>query len=209
MDPTLIKFLIILIFVALPAIGRMFAKVREQRNMVQGPPRPKPPQDQPIRSEIEEFLRRASRGEGGPSDAARQPVRRQPATPPLPSRSKALPLEAQVVDEKSVGGRVGDHVKSYLDSSEFKRRTASLADDMAQADEKRSEHLQEVFGHQVSQLGDAVTPTIASQESVSAEAPAIAVGPAFDLVGMFGQPDKLRQAILLQEILQRPEHRWL
>jgi hypothetical protein len=79
---------------------------------------------------------------------------------------------------------------------------------MAQADEKRVEHLQEVFGHQVGQLGDEATPTIASQESVSAEAPAVAAGPAFDLVGMFGQPDKLRQAILLQEILQRPEHRW-
>ena len=163
-----------------------------------------------MRSEIEEFLRRASRGAAGPSDTAtQQPPRRQPATAPLPAaRTRAQPLEAQVVDEKPVGGRVGEHVKSYLDSSEFKRRTASLADDMVQADEKRVEHLQEVFRHQVGQLADETPPTIASQESVSAKAPSAATGPAFDLAGMFGQPGNLRQAILLQEILQRPEHRW-
>jgi hypothetical protein len=203
----LIKYLIILTFVTLPAIGRMLAKMREQRNMAQGPARPKPVPGQPERSEIEEFLRRASRGAAGQSDMERQqPARRPPATTSLSTR--AQPLEAQVIDEKSLGGHVGDHVKSYLDSSDFKRRTASLADDMAEADEKRVEHLHEVFGHQVGQLGADATPTIASQESVSAEAPAVAAGPAFDLVGMFGRPDKLRQAILLQEILQRPEHRW-
>ena len=51
-------------------------------------------------------------------------------------------------------------------------------------------------------------PLLPSQDLVSAEAPADVPPPAFDLGALFAQPANLRQAILMQEILQRPEHRW-
>jgi hypothetical protein len=112
-----------------------------------------------------------------------------------------------VVDDKTAGKGVAEHVKSYLDASEFKRRTASLADDIAEADEKRVEHRQEVFGHQVGQLA-AAEPAAVSPKAALAEASSAGSVPALDLAAILARPENLRQAILLQEILQRPEHRW-
>jgi hypothetical protein len=212
MDATMIKLLVLLAILILPYINRVIVQLREQRGAAQGPPRPKPAPDQPARNEIEEFLRRANRGTMEPGDAAAKqlPSRRSPAGPPaIASRAAASPIQAEAVDERSARSRVGEHVKSYLDSSEFNRRTASLADDMAEADEKRSERRQEVFGHSVGQLGGEAAPAIALRDLVSTEAPADVPPPAFDLGALFAQPANLRQAILMQEILQRPEHRWL
>ncbi len=211
MDATMIKLLILLAILILPYLNRIIMQLREQRNAMQGPLRPKPGPDQPVRSQIEEFLRRANRGTAGPGDVAakQSPSRRSPAGPPaLPGRATPSPIQAEVVDDKPARSRVGEHVKSYLDSSEFKRRTASLADDMAEAAEKRTERRQEVFGHSIGQLGAEAAPAIASRDLVSAEAPADVPPPAFDLGALFAQPANLRQAILMQEILQRPEHRW-
>jgi uncharacterized protein YdbL (DUF1318 family) len=214
---TLIKILIILAIVILPALNRMLMQLREQRGAAQGPPRPKPGPEQPARNEIEEFLRRAaSRGAAGSSAAGsgeaagKQPSpRRAPGGPPaLPGRTTGSPVEAEVVDEKAARGRVGEHVKTYLDASEFQRRSASLADDIAEAEEKRTERRQEVFGHAVGQLGAEAAPAVAAQDLIMTETAADVPPPAFDLGALFAQPANLRQAILMQEILQRPEHRW-
>ena len=200
-----IRVLIILAIVILPAINRMFASVREQRNASRGPLRPKSPPDQSAASDIEEFLRRANRGASGPAETP--PRRPAAASPALSGRTTASPVPAEIVGDKSASGRVADHVKSYLDASEFKRRSASMADDMAEDDEKRSEHRQEVFGHQLGQLG-AAEPAVDSPKSAAAAATAAGSAAALDLAAIFMQPENLRQAILIQEVLQRPEHRW-
>jgi hypothetical protein len=196
----LITILAILVILFFPAVNRILMQLREQRGAMQGPPRPKPGPAQPVRSEIEEFLRRASRGTAGAGEAA--------AGQSPPRRPPAAPIQAEVVGDKPARGRVGEHVKSYLDASEFQRRSANLAEDMAEAAEKRTEHRQEVFGHSIGRLGAEAAPSVAPQDLASAEAPTDVPPPAFDLSALFTQPADLRRAIVLQEILQRPEHRW-
>jgi hypothetical protein len=162
-----------------------------------------------LRDEIEEFLRRNARTAGSPGEAGpprRAAVRRPPAAPaPLSLGKGARPVSTEASDAGTVESRVGEHVKEFLDTSDFKRRRSSLADDIAESNQKMSEHLKDVFGHQLGGLSTKEESSTAP-EPVPPDVAAASAG--LDLVALLAQPSNLRQAILLQEILQRPEHRW-
>jgi hypothetical protein len=207
----LFKLLIIFLLFVVPAISRMMAKAREQRELLnKAGGRPAPPAPEPLRDEIEEFLRRNARTAGSPGEAGpprRAAVRRPPAAPaPLSLGKGARPVSTDASDAGTVGGRVGDHVKEFLDASDFKRRSSSLADDIAESNQKMNEHLKDVFGHQLGGLAKREEESSTAPEPVPLDVAAASAG--LDLVALLAQPSNLRQAVLLHEILQRPEHRW-
>ena len=200
----LIKIAVILLIFVIPAIGQLVAKLRQipppdKRPL---PPRPAPPD---VADEIEKFLRRTVQRR--PAQDTR-PVRAQEPSPPV-----AEPVRAEVVGEQRVGGQVTEHVKEYLDEQDFTRRGDQLGKEVAQVDQKIGQHLQQVFDHRVSKLetvpGEAAAPPVAYE-------PPDLVGTAADipdtfatgLLGLITSPDSLRQAIILSEILHRPEERW-
>lgn len=203
-DPNLIKLIVILLIFVVPAIGQLIAKFK------QIPPpgaRPLPPRegDIDVADEIEEFMRRAAERN---ANQGTRPAVAQQAPPPV-----AAPVQAEVVLDQPVGGQVTAHVTKYLDSQDFERRESQLGQEVAQADEQIDQRLHQVFDHRVSKLesvpGEAAKPP-------AAYAPPDLVGAGADIPDSFAtgllelmtSPDSLRQAIILNEILHRPEERW-
>ncbi|NUQ65391.1 MAG: hypothetical protein HUU20_23230 [Pirellulales bacterium] len=75
-----------------------------------------------------------------------------------------------------------------------------LGREIDQTDERMVAHLHKVFDHEVGTLRH-------SQAQVQTDSP-LPQTTAAGLAAMVGDPVRLRQAILMNEILQRPEHRW-
>ena len=164
------------------------------------PPRPRPQQQQ-IDEEIGEFLRRAAQRRGAPPAV-------RPATVAVPEER---PVAAVVVPERPVGGEVERHVQRHLDSRQFDQRSQQLGADVAQADEKVETHLRDVFARDMSGTG---SPKMSAADRAALAAPpqtqvrgAGALGDTA-LVSLLTNPDSIREAIILNEILRRPDDRW-
>lgn len=201
-----IKVLTILLLIVVPLIGQVLAKIRRIPPPA-GRPLPPRPALSDVGDEIEEFMRRAVQRQ--PAKGT-QPLRPQPAGP----AATAAPIQAEAVVERPVGGQVNEHVQKYLDQQEFSRRESELGKQVAQADQQIGQHLQQVFDHHVSKLeatpGEAAAPPVAYEppDLVGAGATAIPATFATGLLELLTDPDSLRQAIVLNEILRRPEERW-
>jgi hypothetical protein len=206
----LIKLIIVLLIIVVPAIGNMITKSREARNRLPRPGGPQPPNPRPaeksMQNEIDEFLRRVADPRAGrptPANTVAK-VARKP-TAPLP---KPKPITAEVVDSGPPrGSGVTDHVRKFLDSTDFQRRSGELGGEVAQADEKFEQRLQGTFEHRLGQLG-AVTPQPSPEMLSAASTGVTGTGIPSAIASLFTTPDSIRQAVVINEILQRPLHRW-
>ena len=203
-DNDLIRVVVVVIIFIIAGVSQLVAKLRqipppEKRPL---PPRPAPPD---VIGEIEQFLQRAAERQRSPKG-----VRRVAAEQASPA---AKPVQAELVAEQPIGDQVGEHVTKYLDEQDFSRREVELGKEVAQADRQIDQRLHQTFDHRVSQLaavpGEAAAPPVAYEPpdlvGASADIPdTFATG----LLELVGNPDSLRQAIILSEILHRPEERW-
>ena len=226
----LIEIVVILIITALAGLGQFLAKFREKQPPAAGAkPKPNPaqrPVPADVADEIENFLRRAQERRAGakrPREVAPQADRptRQPQRQPVPAEAvpaEAVPNEAvpnEVAELKPLDERVEDHVQRYLNEDEFTRRGTSMGKEVVD-DVTRDidQHLQQVFDHQVGQLGAAstagapLTPTAGGLMPESSEATSTATAEATDWAALLANPGSVRQAIVFNEILSRPEQRW-
>jgi len=217
------EVLIPIVVFLLVMVGKLISAIRTPQQPG-GPVRPSvPPPRQPqsapqgqaqasrpksVKEEIDEFLRRAAqrKQEQMPSDV---PVRRlQPARSPMAGRAEAI--EAVVV-ERPVGGEVNEHVKKFLDERQFSERAAKMGGDVAAADTKIEQHLKQVFGHGISKLANQGGETATAPEPeitpYQTDMPALSAA-GTGVAAMLNNVDDLRQAIVLNEILQRPVDRW-
>jgi hypothetical protein len=203
---TLIKVGLIILFIVIPAIGQILAKMKQAQPPGGGVRPPKPPMPAPagnVGDEIEEFMRRAAQRRD--KKGVRPGAQRQPAA--------EEPVRAEVVAERPVGGQVTEHIKKYLDQSEFSRRTSQLGGEVAQADRQIDQRLHQKFDHAVSRLAGvpgeaAVAPVAIAIPDLAASISDLPVTSPTDLALLLTNPDSLRQAIVLNEILHRPEERW-
>jgi hypothetical protein len=128
-----------------------------------------------------------------------------PKAPPKPPREP--PMELEPASHRDFDA-VAASVEKHLTNRGFTERAEHLADEIARADEQREQHLQQAFGHRVGTLaaGSAVgaAPATDVQPEVKTEAPSTAAG----LAALLASPQGMRQAIILSEILARPEERW-
>lgn len=228
--------IVVVVFIIIHVVSQIATTLREAQRPRPGGPVPKPggqpvprPMQQPgpvppgggapdpLTREIEEFLQRASRRREGPRPAtAGAPAPTDPAAgpfrPPKPQRREE-PVPAQVVGE-SPATSVAEHVRRMV-SPQFGRLGSDLhaETDVTQADDRIEQHLQSVFSHKASPLSDRSGET--SQSPMAQEAPLpqdrVSRAPtrmAADLIAMLANRATLRQAVLLSEILNRPEARW-
>ena len=77
------------------------------------------------------------------------------------------------------------------------------------SDQQMEAHLQKAFSHKVGTLAgaspqDSAAPVTDTPSQVTDEGSSIAAG----LAAMLATPQGMRQAVVLGEILVRPEHRW-
>ena len=125
------------------------------------------------------------------------------------------PVELVADDDVAVGGRVGKQVQKYMDTSDFRRRSEALGGEVAQADQQFTQNVGQAFSGKVSRLasrpGEAALPV----EVVMAEAagPEYLSRPTLDalpeagsgLADLLGSPENIAQAVVMSEILRRPE----
>lgn len=205
-------------------------------------PQPQPPQANkgpapaggqqadPLRAQVEEFLRRANKpapqnqpgAQRGSSDIE---VLVKPGQPPEP-RTIGQPLrQAEWRQAPSPQGPTKPE-KSKQSRGSKARRRQSVAEHVAEQVSARAASL----GAQASQLGqriaaedqqfdfqikakfDHAVGTLGANETETAPASAAPVGaadtPAAQLAAMLANPGGIRQAVLVNEILRRPSERW-
>lgn len=211
-----VVFLVILIISAISqAIGK--AKEAQQQQRPRPPVRPAPNPQDPVVRELDEFLRRAAAGGKAQPKPARprqqaapvrpQPQAARPVAPRAPAAPKAPPVlvaqpvlaqAAEELEEIRLEPAVADRLSQAADQRLSSQKEQSLGAGVAQAQRQMSQKLSEDFSHKVGRLAGA-------KQDAATELPATA---AAGLAAMLASPVDVRQAILLSEILQRPEHRW-
>jgi len=215
--------IVVILFIVVPAIGQLLAKMGQQQRPGGGRPPGRPPAGggpaagRPaaggLEDEIGEFLRRAAQRRQGQA-APPPPPRGQPVGPPAvaqPARPQLV--QAEVVRPQALGEGIKQHVGEYLDPGEFQRRAAGLGEEVAQADEQIEQRLHARFNHQVSSLADTPGESAAVARVEPAGEPEDRVGElpstaAAGLAAMLGSSEGIRRAIVINEILTRPEDRW-
>lgn len=204
--------------------GRPGAPPAQGRPQPQGRPaapgRPQAhPQGRPaneLEEEVSDFLRRAAERRGGqppmspkpaPKPVMQRPRPAPPASPTRPPLSAPTPA-AEPPKLRPVGAGLSEQVQEDLDTAEFRRRAAQLGVDVDQADERMLTHLHEAFDHQLGQLDlgatDSAPPEKPSYADRLTSGPAAPIG----LAGLLGSGADLRRAVIVSEILRRPEERW-
>jgi len=207
---------------------------QQQRKPAVPPPRPgetpRPIGQVAPGDEIEEFLRRAAQQRKEAARPKEQPPRPQAGTrrPPAPREQRPStakqtqrvtqpqvpvrrlvdqPTEAEleVVNPGRSPESLADRATQRFSSDEFAARAAHLTDEISRADAERELHRKRMFGHQIGKLPS--ERSLPSDEKATSTAPAV-MGPATGGLGGLLHGDALRNAIILNEILSRPEDRW-
>jgi hypothetical protein len=88
--------------------------------------------------------------------------------------------------------------------SQFEARAAELGSKVGQADDVMEARLHDTFDHQIGGLRE-LTPEPAAARGSSGVDASMEIA---KLVRILQDPDSIRQAIILREIIDRPEHRW-
>lgn len=159
--------------------------------------------------DIEEFLRQAAlkRQQQQQGQAAPPPrqVPARPAQPPPPRqpqqkkrvRRGTAPTQKNLTSQTSE--TVADRVRRRLDTSDIAEHTRQLGSEVALADDKLEARLHEKFDHELVSLnayGDARI-TKKQRDAAAKLTPT-------NLLDLLKNRDSLRQAIIVAEILQRP-----
>lgn len=160
----------------------------------------------PLQSEIEQFLQRANERR---KEKARRSTPPQQRAKPAPPPRQLVPVEEPVDveplerDFDSVATSVEKHFSS---SRQFESRAEHLADDVSQADEQMQRHLHQAFDHRLGTLGSSQPSDVhATEPSPNVDAPA---STAKAVAGLLANRQNIKQAVLLKEILERPVDRW-
>jgi hypothetical protein len=177
-------------------------------------------QADPLRNQVEEFLRRAGKGQqpgraqGTPREvevlleevpaqqrgaAVRQLEPGRPATPAAGSSSRRAAAPRK---RKSLAERATE--KAAARTKQLAEQSSQLGQRIRAEDQQFDVQLKAKFDHTVGTLtGSAVTA--AEQAAAAASA---AETPAAQIAAMLASPDGVRQAIVVNEILRRPTERW-
>ena len=208
------------------------------------PPQPQPQpqgraqagqQADPLRSQVEEFLRRAGRGPQGERPRPRprpagtseievlvddeMPAQRRPLAEPLrpveasaaaptPPQPAPVPRKARAPRTAAPAHRetVAEHVRETMEahSQAVAEHTSRLGQRIIEDDHQFDVQLKAKFDHTVGTLtGSAVTAAEQAAAVVAADNT-----PAAHIADLLSNPDGVRQAIIVNEILRRPAERW-
>jgi hypothetical protein len=215
-----IKILVAVVFIVITILNKVLSANKEAKPAAKKPPVPRevppvPNVRKAQQDEIDAFLRRAADNLKPKKQTARQTTRPAPPKSPPQTPKKTPPrrlveikqdLQPLQPMEPLPRESVATHVQKHLSNAEFEARAAHLTDDLLTADQQREQHRQEVFGHRVGTLADtSVSGSDLTEQPATTAAQSVQVT---TLAGVLASPDAIRRAIVLSEILERPEHRW-
>lgn len=195
-----------------------------------GQPAPVPRGDR-LREQVEEFLRRAGQQaeQLGPGPAAQ---REEPAAAPRKPKVKAAEQEVEILLDEGRAtpavprlsgsraedrrrrpiaapltplrhGSVAEHVAEHISSAsrQIAEHTSHLGEEVALADDKVEARIHHKFDHELGSLGKLHSEREREQMQVHRNSPAA------QIAAMMANPEGVQQAIVLSEILRRPEER--
>ena len=167
--------------------------------------------------DIEEFLRRAAERRQQQKNQGQKPPPARPVRPEIPEieveivqprdqqrkkKQKARPSEVrQPVDYRQQS--VSEHVQQHLDTSSISQHAENLGKRIVSVHDKVDQAIHRRLDRNVGKIDDRPTITDDPRPGVVG---GDQVNPiAVDLVQMLSNPKSIRQAILLSEILNRPD----
>jgi len=194
-----LKVIVMLVFGLIYLINHIVgAAGKAQRK--QGRPNPQAPRPagrQEMQDEVAEFLKRAAekRGASKPAERSQQP--RRPAPVEI--------VEAHAVEELPTS-RFPQAMRPQVDNRELLQRASHLTH-VDQSEAAFQAHMQ-VFDHSVGRFTEAgATPGAVGAPSEGG--PQVVQPPANEIfASLLADPQSLRQAIILNEIITRPTERW-
>ncbi|HEY2840258.1 MAG TPA: hypothetical protein VGJ26_13970 [Pirellulales bacterium] len=211
-----IKVIVPLVMFTVYALNKLFGGDAAKKKMQQQrPPRPAPPappkptgERQRVEDEVAEFLRRATQSKEprpGPPPAPPKQPRKGPAEPApvrrlAPKRDESAPLydnDPPETRRPAVAPKVRE--KS---SSSGKRIEAPRPTDIDLVDEAMEAQIHQALDHKVGSLAGTAPTATSDQKPVEDEnrSPSVA--------DLLRNPQSIRDAIVVSEILRRPTERW-
>jgi len=167
-------------------------------------------QEEALRREVEDFLRRAqgkppkrelpARPQSKPKP--RKQKSRRPTAGQLESSAQLLPSEAaQPATHLGQEGHmreegVAEHVASHLSSKQMIEHAKHLGEQVVLSEERLESRLHQKFDHQLGSLKQQKKSTAPAARELSA---------AEEVVELLKKPGGMRQLVIAQEILRRPE----
>jgi hypothetical protein len=170
-----------------------------------------------LSDEIAEFLRRAAQRRAEQMQQQQRAAQQQYASPPpAPPLRPVAPVvvEAEIVDDddltpvRSPLSKVAQHVAKHLDTREFAQRAERLADTTEQTDERMESHLHQAFDHRLGNISAGTQSITAAATPAADDEVRARVAQSHPLLSMLRQPQSVRNAIIISELLQRPMHNW-
>jgi hypothetical protein len=184
--------------------------------------------------EIEQFLARARQQaqQAQQGNNPQQPRPAQPANvPPRPAMtvqtvvvrpSMSEPVMAEVIEpRRSLSGdvatqsgqlagrhQVSTHVSDYLSTAEMNAQVDRLGDAVEIADDVMEAHLKQVFDHRVGTLSQDSAQTTPVAVGIDSQKKPVRRAAPIGVAALLANTGSIRQAILANEILQRPSDRW-
>jgi hypothetical protein len=157
----------------------------------------------------------------GPQTVPQKQQSKKPPKPPkLPAKQKGrVPLSEQTSlrskleqrerEDVERGSSVSEHVQQHLDTSRFEERAGRLSHLKQTVEQDIGGHIHSSFDHKVGTLGEqAGTRTDAQGAAMTTDDSATGPNSVVQIVAMLRDPQSMRNAIILQEILSPPTHRW-
>jgi outer membrane biosynthesis protein TonB len=188
-------------------------QMEQQQQRPQQQPQPqqaqaRPQQAQTRPQQVQAQPRQSPRPQQQSRKQKQQSPRPQPR-PPEPSRplveSRPLGDRSATTDDRAT--TVDDHVREHMgtdrfDTSRFDERAGKLSNLQQTIDQDIGAHVRSVFDHQVG--------TMTTGSALSGPAAEVPAGPnaVQQLLALLRDPQGVRNAILLQEILKPPAERW-
>lgn len=173
----------------------------DQRMGNQGPRNQPQNQEDALRNEVEDFLRRAQGKPPKPRQEKRprptpQPERKRPLAP-IATLAPAVSLQEGHSLQESHSLRdegVAEHVARHISTQDIAAHTQTLGAEVATADDQLESRLHEKFDHNVGRLEHRESSAKREEADIAAE-----------VAAMLRSPEGMRQLIVANEILRRPE----
>lgn len=202
--------IILIVFSILKWIATQLSSVVKNLSQQMPPVPPANPARQQLEDEVRQFVQnvknRPAASSGSPQQPAQRQNRSQGNQPPAQrkqNKKKKSPevVTAQVVEPTRRRLRPG--LDEQVGTAEFEARAHSMSHVDREAAAIDS-HVHQVFDHQLGKLDHDVS-AMSEQRTEGPETP-VSLGDI--TAGMLANPVSVRQAVIMYEILARPEHRW-
>jgi hypothetical protein len=231
---TLLSIVVFVIIGLSSVISQILAKQRGGQDKLGQPPPPTPQAGAPpdglpprkakgdsLGDEIADFLRRAAKNvqemqqqrppQGRQRQAAAQPrpaQNRVPSPRPPVSQRQPSPVQAEIVESarRPVGQGLQQKVAKDIDTSDIVQRVRQLGEETRQATAKLEKGVKDTFDHRLGTL--AVQSAATAQKPANTPSQPLPATAAAGFAAMLADAESLKNAIIINEIIQRPTHRW-